>query len=133
MSASGTCVPRRMSKSLIVAQRRGTDRWREAANQFSALRTPDRSRPELVSEEVEFDVRIHPFALSISAVHDPCFGGMQFQAAFRQPRSKLGPEGFCFLLSPAVQQPVIGIPTPREVRMCPVHPEIECVVQEQIR
>jgi hypothetical protein len=80
---------------------------------------PDCPRPELVSKEVEFDVRIRPFALSISAVHDPCFGGMQFQAAFRQPRSKLGPEGFGFLLSPAVHQPVIGIPTPREVRMCP--------------
>jgi hypothetical protein len=30
-------------------QRRGTDRWREAANQLSAFRTPDRSWPELVS------------------------------------------------------------------------------------
>jgi hypothetical protein len=31
-----------------------------------------------------------------------------------------------------VHQTVICVPTPWEVRMSPFHPEVECVVQEQI-
>jgi hypothetical protein len=58
---------------------------------------------------------------------------MQFQVAFFQARLKFGPEGFSLLLGPAVHQPIIGIPTPWEVRMCPFHPEIKCVVKEQVR
>ena len=86
-----------------------------------------------VSEEVKRDVRMQPFALSVLAVDDLRLGGMQLQAAFRQPNLKLGPEGLGFLLVPAVHQPVIRIPAPREVGVCPSHPEIKCVVQEQIR
>src|SRR5438034_11282313 len=42
-------------------------------------------------------------------------------------------ESLGFLLASAVNQPVISIPTPRKVRMRPRHPEIECVMQEQVR
>ena len=58
---------------------------------------------------------------------------MQLQAAFRQANLKLGLEGLGFLRGPAVHQPVIRIPAPREVGVRPSHPEIKCVVQEQIR
>ena len=53
---------------------------------------------------------------------------------FRPSRasSKFGPEGFSLLLGPAVHQPIVGIPTPWEVRVCPFHPEIKCVVKEQV-
>src|SRR5207237_6581495 len=90
-------------------------------------------RSESIAEEVEPDVRIHPFALSILAVDDLCLAGMQLQAAFRQASLKLGLEGLGFLRAPTVHQPVIRIPAPREVGVCPSHPEIKCVVQEQIR
>jgi hypothetical protein len=64
---------------------------------------------------------------------DPCLGGMHFELAFRQPRLKFSLEGLSFFLGPTVHQPIVSIPTPWEVRVCPFHPEIKCVVQEQIR
>jgi hypothetical protein len=36
------------------------------------------------------------------------------------------------LLAPAVYQSVVCIPTPREVRVCPCHPQVERIVQEQV-
>jgi hypothetical protein len=47
--------------------------------------------------------------------------------------TELGLEGLGFLRGPAVHQPVIRVPAPREVGVCPSHPEIKCVVQKQIR
>jgi L-lactate dehydrogenase (cytochrome) len=41
---------------------------------------------------------------------------------------KIGLEGLRFLLGPAVNQPVIRIPTPRKVWVRPRHPEVERVV-----
>src|SRR3984893_14982073 len=51
-------------------QCRRTDRGCEAAKQFPVSRAPDQPRSESVAEEVEPDVRICPFALSILAVDD---------------------------------------------------------------
>jgi hypothetical protein len=42
-------------------------------------------------------------------------------------------EGLGFLLASAVNQPVISIPTPRKVWVRPRHPEIDRVMQEQVR
>jgi hypothetical protein len=64
---------------------------------------------------------------------DPGFGGMHFELAFRQPRLKFSLEGLSFFLGPTVHQPIISIPTPWEGRVCPFHPEIKRVMQEQIR
>ena len=89
-------------------------------------------RPKAVSEEVKFDVRILAFAVPVFAVDDLGFRRMHLQPALRQSGLKLGLEGLRFLLGPAVHQPIICIPTPREVRVCPCHPEIERVVQEEI-
>ena len=136
MSASDSCVRCRMFKSRIVARMafsaEGLTAGCEAAEQFLVPRAPDQPRPEAVSEEVKLDVRILPFALSVLAVDDLGFRRMHLQAALRQASLKLGLEGFGFLLGPAVHQPVIRIPTPREVGVCPRHPEIERVVQEEI-
>ena len=97
-------------------QRRGADRWVEAAEQCVVPGRLNQSRPKAVSEKVEFDVRILAFALPVLAVDDLGFGRMQFQAALCQTRLKFGLEGLGFLLGPAVNQPIIGIPTPREGR-----------------
>lgn len=83
-------------------QRRGTDRAREAAKHFLALRSPHRPWPELISEEVELDDRIRSLVLIILAVHDPRFGAMHLQLTLRQPRLKLSLEGHCFLLCPVL-------------------------------
>ena len=57
---------------------------------------------------------------------------MHLQTAFRQAGLKLRLEGFRFLPTAAVHQPVIRIPTPWEIRMCPRHPEVERVVKKEI-
>src|SRR5439155_5597530 len=82
-------------------QCRGTDRGCEAAEQLPVSRASDQPRSESITEEVEPDVRIHPFAFSILAVDDLRLGGMQLQAAFRQANLKLGLEGLGFLRGPA--------------------------------
>src|SRR5271166_739584 len=123
-------VPNRLPHGL---QRRWTDRWRKPAERSPVLWITDPPRPELVSEEVELDVRIRSSSPRIPAVNDLSLGGMHLQVTLLQACLKLCPDGFRFLLGPAVYQPVIRIPTPREVRICPPHPEIECVMQEKIR
>ena len=57
---------------------------------------------------------------------------MHLKSAHLQPRLKLRLYGLCFLLGPAVHQSVVSIPTPRKVGMCPPHPEIKRIMQEQI-
>jgi hypothetical protein len=57
---------------------------------------------------------------------------MHLKPAHVQPRLKFAPEGFGFLLAPAMHQAVISIATPWKVRVCPRHPEIKCIVQEEI-
>ena len=58
---------------------------------------------------------------------------MHLQAALRQASLKLCFESLRFLLVTAVHQSVICIPTPREFRVCPRHPEIERVMEENVR
>jgi hypothetical protein len=57
---------------------------------------------------------------------------MHFQLALCEPCLKRSLDGLCFLLGSAVHQPVVCIPTPREVRMYPLHPQIKGVMQEEI-
>src|SRR5215831_4579822 len=114
-------------------QRRGADRGVKSTEQFIVPGTPDHSRPKTVSEKVELDIRIRSFAIAILAVDDLGFCRMQLQAALCQTRLKFGLDGLGFLLVPAVNQSIIRIPTPRKVRVRPRHPEIERVMQEQVR
>jgi hypothetical protein len=86
----------------------------------------------LISEEVKRDVRIPPLALTILAIDDLGFGGMHLQAAFCQAGLKFDLEGLRFQLTATVHQPVVCIPTPWEVGVCPRHPEVESIVQEKI-
>lgn len=57
---------------------------------------------------------------------------MRLQPALRQSRLERGLEGFGFQLAPTVYQSVIRIPTPWQVGMCPLHPKVEGIVQEEI-
>src|SRR6516225_7161530 len=114
-------------------QRRGADRRVEAAEHGVVLPTPDPSGPKAIPEEIKLDVRICRFAFPVLAVNDFGFRRMQLEVALRQSILKLGPEGFCFSLAPAVYQSIIGIPTPGKVGVRPRYPEIERVMHEQIR
>ena len=50
---------------------------------------------------------------------------MHFQAAFCQAGLKFDLEGLRFQLTATVHQPVVCIPTPWEVGVCPPHPEVK--------
>ena len=52
--------------------------------------------------------------------------------AFCQSGLKLSHDGLCLPLGPAVHQSVVCIPTPRKLRVCPCHPQIKRIVQEQV-
>src|ERR1035441_2119182 len=95
-------------------------------------RTADQTRAKAVPEEVKFDVRILAFTLPVFAVDDFGFRRMHLQVALRQPGLQLSLEGLRFLPGTAVHQPVVRIPTPWKIRMCPRHPEIKRVVHKKI-
>src|SRR6516164_617822 len=114
-------------------QRRRADRRVEASEHDVVPQTLDPSGPKAIPEEVKFDVRICRFAFPVLAVNDLGFRRMQLQVALCQSSLKLGPEGFCFSLAPAVYQSIIGITTPGKVGVGPRYPEIERVMHEQIR
>src|ERR1700730_17396031 len=135
MSANDTSVRLRSFKSRRCAhslQRGCTDGWREATEQLVTSGILHPSGPKAVSEEVKFDVRILFFATPVLAVNDLGFRRVQFQATDCEASLKIGLEGLRFLLGPAVNQPVIRIPTPRKVWVRPRHPEVERVVQKKI-
>jgi hypothetical protein len=92
----------------------------------------DQAGPKAVTEEVERHIRILRIAFSVLTIDNPGFDGMQFQVAFRQTRLKISLKGFSFSFRPAVNQSVICIPTPKQVGIGPLHPQVERVMQEQI-
>jgi hypothetical protein len=104
--------------------RRGTDCEVKSAEQLVISETSDQTRSKAVHEEVKFDVRVLVLTLLVFAVNNLGFRRMHLQVALRQPGLKLGLEGFCFLLGTAVCQPIVSIPTPREIRVRPRHPEV---------
>ena len=137
MSPSERCVrcriiqaPHRRSYGF---QRRGADRGGEATEQFVVPRASDLPWPELVSQKVKRDIRVPPFALTILTIDDLGFGRMHLQAALCQAGLKLSLEGFSFLLAVTVHQSVVCIPTPWKVWVCPCHPEIERIVEKNVR
>jgi hypothetical protein len=95
--------------------------------------TSNQTGSKAVPEKVKFDVRVLAFPLPVFAVNDLGFCRMQFQAALHEAGLKFGLESLCFLLAPAVDQPIIGIPTPREIWVSPRHSEIERIVEESVR
>jgi hypothetical protein len=58
---------------------------------------------------------------------------MHLQAALCQANLQLRLKRLSFLLVTAVHQSIVRIPTPREVRVFPRHPEIKRIVEKKIR
>src|SRR5712664_4386763 len=67
-------------------QRRGTDRWVEAAEQCVFLGPPHPPRSKAISEKVELNARIRSSATPVLAVDDLGLCRMQLQAALCQTR-----------------------------------------------
>ena len=122
-------LPNRLSHGLHC---RGADCRIESAKQCVIPDTFHQTRPKTVPKKVKFDVRIGTFSLPVFAINDLRFRRMQFQVALRQSTLKGGFKGRGLGLGAAMDQPVISIPTPWELRVCPRHPQIERVVQKSV-
>ena len=81
---------------------RGTDCWIKSAEQRVIPETSDPAGSKAVAKEVKFDIGVLACSMPIAAVNKLGFRRMHFQVAFRQPRLKLDPKGFSFVLGPAV-------------------------------
>ena len=123
-------IPNRRPHSF---QRRGADRRIKPAEQPVIPAPPYQTGSKAVPEEIELDIRVCAFALSVFAVDDLGLSRMQLQTTRCQADLKLNLQSLCLLLASAVHQSIIGIPTPREVGVGPRHPEIERVVQKGVR
>jgi len=96
------------------------------------MRPQDRSRPEAITEKVKHDRPAVTSASIVLAVDDPRLRRMQFQAALRQPSLERFANALRLHLIPTMYQPVVRIPTPPEIRERPRHPEIKCIVHEEV-
>ena len=89
--------------------------------------------PNGVTEKVELDVLMLAPPIIVLAVHDLGLLRMKLQSALLQALSdrcehvlRLGP-------ALGVNDHIIGIALERDVRIGPAHPEIECIMHEEIR
>ncbi len=90
-------------------------------------------RPECIAEEVELDCGIASLAVGIRAVDDVRFLRVKHQPTSRKPLRKSVTQGFGLGFSPAVADRVIRIPFKGNGRMGSCHPQVERVMQKQIR
>src|SRR5579871_785393 len=112
--------------------RRGTNCRIKTPEQCLVSKIPYQTWSEAKPEKVKFEIRIFALPLSVSAVNDFGFRRMHLQTALRQASLKRRFKCLRLLLVTAVHQPVICIPTPREARVRPCHPEIERVVHKEV-
>jgi hypothetical protein len=108
--------------------RRGQER--DAVCSVGPARKP---RSECIAEEVELDRGIGSLAVGIRAVDDFRFLRVKYQPTSREPLRKCNAQGFGLGFTPAVADRVIRIPFKGNSRMGPCHPQVERVMQKQIR
>jgi len=58
---------------------------------------------------------------------------MKFQSTFSKPPLNRRPKTFRLGFTPTVANPIIGIPLERDLRIIPLHPLIERIMQKKIR
>src|ERR1035438_2724861 len=91
------------------------------------------SRPERVAEKVELVVTIGPASVIILAVDYFCLLRMKCQPAFSEPLLKRCVQISRLLLTSTMADDIIGIALKRDIRMVPAHPQVERIMQEEIR
>ena len=110
------------------AGRRGQER-----DAICSVRPSRKPRPECIAEEVELDHGIASLPVGIRAVDDFRFLRVQHQPTSCEPLRKSDAQGFGLGFTPAVADGVIRIPFKGNSRMGPCHPQVERVMQKQIR
>src|SRR5499427_3187777 len=90
------------------------------------------SRLEGVTQEVELDRSRRPRSIIILAIHDASLGCIELKTALQEAITN----GFQYLLglslTPAMDDGIIRITFELDLRELPLHPEIECIMQEEI-
>lgn len=114
-------------------QCRGAGRRRVATEELVSLCLRHPSRPELIPEEVEHDIRVFAPAPLVLAIDDLGLCRMHLKSACCQSSTKLRLEGFGLLFTPAVHKAIVSISTPWKLGMRPRHPQIKCIVHKEIR
>src|SRR5712691_11223628 len=108
-------------------------RRRQERDAICSLRPFRKPRSKCVSEEVELDRGIASLAVGIRAVDNFCLLRVKHQPTCREALRKSDAQSFGLEFCPAVADRVIRIPFKGNGRMGPCHPQVERVMQKQIR
>ena len=121
-------APNRIPKGL---GRSWTDRRKKAHEELPApiLRAP---RSKLVPQKLKGLVLPRTLPIVVLAVDDSRLGRVQLQSTFCEAPPQSIKKPARLPLRPAVRDDIIGEAGKRNLRMVPLHPSIELVVQEQI-
>ena len=86
-----------------------------------------------MTQEVEALVWMIALSISILAVHDLGLLRMESQLAFRKPLLKYVQQLTSLILTATVDDGIVRIALERTCRKLPLHPHVECIMQEKIR
>jgi len=105
---------------------------REEVEELLALSIASAARLEGVAKEVERDVFAFLSPFIILAVDDPGFLRVELQTAFRKTFSDRLHHGSSLAFSSAMDYRIVSVSFETQTREGPLHPAIECIVQNQI-
>lgn len=97
-----------------------------------AIATSGFARPECITEEVQRDMFMFLPSIAVFAINDPCFLLMEFMTAFSTTSSNCLHDVLSFVFGSAVDNRIVRVSFKTQMRECPLHPKVECIVQNQI-
>src|ERR1700688_285196 len=106
-------------------------RWAE--HDAKPMPSARQSRPERVAEKIELLVAISSAPIIILAVDNLCLLRMKCQPAFSEPHLKRCAQCPRLLLTATMADSIVGIALEGDGRMVPVHPQVERIMQKEIR
>ena len=97
---------------------------------LAAFRSPG---PKRIAQEIKLLLRIIPSPIVILTVDNFRLLQVQLQSTFRKSPFDRHPKSFRFGFAPTVTNPIIGVPLKWNLRILPLHPSIERIMQKEIR
>src|SRR4030042_675768 len=94
------------------------------------LRSPG---PKRIAQEIELLLWVGLSPPIILAVDNACLLPMKFQSTFSKPLLNRRPKTYSLGFTSTVANPIIGITLKRDLRIMPLHPLIERIMQKEIR
>lgn len=68
-------------------------------------------------------------SVAVFAINDPRFLRMEFKTAFSETSPNCFHDDLSFAFSSAVDNRIVRISFETQMRECPLHPQVECIVQ----